>query len=77
MRAVVLRSLLVIGIGALILGGVLYVASTVDGRPPGVARIALTQPLPDAPTRALSTTSIEVAFSEAVEPGSEAAALLL
>jgi hypothetical protein len=68
MRAVVLRSLAVIGIGALVLAGVLYIASTVDGRAPTVAEIALTQPLPDDPTRALTTTSIEVTFTEQVKP---------
>ena len=70
MRAVVLRSLAVIGIGALVLAGVLYLASTVDGRPPTVAEIALTQPLPDEPSRALTTTSIEVTFTEPVRPES-------
>ena len=32
MRAAILRSLAVIGLGALVLAGVLYVASTVDSR---------------------------------------------
>ncbi len=68
MRAVVLRSLAVIGIGALVLAGVLYLASTVDGRSPAVAQIALTQSLPDEPTIALSTTSLEVTFTELVKP---------
>ena len=66
MRAVVLRSLAVVFIGALVLAGVLFVASTVDGRPPTVLEIALTQPLPDEPARGLTTTSLEVAFSELV-----------
>ena len=66
MRAVVLRSLAVVGIGAIILAGVLYLASTVDGRAPTVAQIGLTQPLPDEPSRALTTTSIEVTFTEPV-----------
>ncbi|MDQ3689699.1 MAG: Ig-like domain-containing protein [Chloroflexota bacterium] len=75
MRAVVLRSLAVVGIGALILSGVLYLASTVDGRAPAVASIALTQPLPDEPARGLTTTSLEVTFTEAVDEDSAAEAL--
>lgn len=70
MRAVLLRSLLVIGAGAVVLAGVLYVASTVDARPPTVLDIGLTQPLADDPDRALITTSIEVGFSEPVDPES-------
>ena len=75
MRAVVLRSLAVIGLGVLILGAVLYVASTVDGRAPEVAAITVTQPLPDDATRALITTSIEVEFTEPVDQASAAEAL--
>lgn len=75
MRAVVLRSLIVIAIGGVILTGVLYVASTVDGRPPTVLGIALTQPLPDDPTRGLPTTSLEVTFTEPVDTASAAQAL--
>jgi hypothetical protein len=67
MRAVVLRSLAVVGIGSIILAGVLYVASTVDGRPPSVVGVALTQTLPDEPTLGLTTTSFEVTFTEPVE----------
>lgn len=74
MRAVVLRSLAVVGIGALILAGVLYLASTVDGRAPTVLGIALTQPLPDEPTQGLTTTSLEVTFTEPVETVSAAEA---
>jgi hypothetical protein len=74
-RAVVLRSLAVVAVGSLILAGVLYVASTVDGRPPTVVSIGLTQPLPDEPTRGLSTTSLEITFTEPVEARSAAAAL--
>ena len=47
MRAILLRSVVVIGIGALVLAGLLYVASTFDSRAPTVAEITLTQPLPD------------------------------
>ncbi len=67
MRAVLVRSLLVIGIGGLILGVLLYVASTVDSRAPTVADITLTQPLPDAPNVALITTGLAVEFTEPVE----------
>jgi hypothetical protein len=77
MRAVILRSLAVIGVGGLILAGVLYVASTVDTRPPEVLGVQLTQPLADQSDRALITTSIEVAFSEPVEPDGAEAALSL
>jgi hypothetical protein len=77
MRAVILRSLAVIGVGGLILAGVLYVASTVDTRPPEVLGVQLTQSLADQPDRALITTSIEVAFSEPVEPDGAEAALSL
>jgi hypothetical protein len=70
MRAVVLRSVAVIGLGAVILAGVLYVASTVDSRPPTVTAMALTQPLPDEPTRALIITGLEVEFSEPVDHAS-------
>lgn len=75
MRAVILRSIAVIGLGVLILGGVLYVASTVDGRAPEVAAITVTQPLPDDAARALITTSIEVEFSEPVDQASAREAL--
>lgn len=67
MRSVFLRSLLVVGIGGLVLAGVLYVASTVDARPPQVLAISLTQPLPDEPGVGLPTTSLEVAFSELID----------
>jgi hypothetical protein len=67
MRSVLLRSLLVIGAGGLVLAGLLYVASTVDARPPAVLEVRLTQPLADDAQRALITTSLEVVFSETVE----------
>lgn len=75
MRSAVLRSVLVIGIGGLLLAGVLYVASTVDSRAPTVASISLTQPLPDEPERALITTGLAVEFSEPVDMASAEAAL--
>jgi Big-like domain-containing protein/WD40 repeat protein len=70
MRAVLLRSLAVIGLGGLVLAGLLYVASTFDSRAPTVAEIALTQPLPDAPNVALITTGLAVEFTEPVEMAS-------
>jgi len=75
MRAVLLRSLVVIAVGGVVLAGVLYVASTVDSRPPAVHAFTLTQAIPDEPSRALITTSLEVAFSEPVDIDSAAAAL--
>jgi hypothetical protein len=67
MRAVLFRSLAVIGVGATVLVGVLFVASTVDARPPVVAGVSLTQPLAGEDRLALITTSLEIAFSEPVE----------
>lgn len=75
MRAVVARSLLVVGAGAAVLAVVLYVASTVDARPPEVLAIRITQPVGDEAELALITTSIEVEFSEPVETDSAEAAL--
>lgn len=66
MRSVVLRSLVVIAAGAVVLAGVLFVASTIDTRPPEVIDIAITQPAADDPDLALITTSVEVQFSEPV-----------
>ena len=77
MRAVLLRSLLVIGVGGLALAGLLYVASTVDARPPVVVSITVTQPVAGDPNLALITTSIEVAFSEPVEADDAAGAIRL
>lgn len=77
MRAVVLRSLAVVAIGAVILAGVLYIATTVDARAPSVVAVRLTQPLPDEPSRALITTSLEIEFSEPVAPNSTAQAVTI
>ena len=66
MRAVPLRTLAVLGIGVAVLVAILYYASTVDGRPPTVRQIALTQHLTSDPHVALTTSSIEVDFSEPV-----------
>ncbi|MBA2633935.1 MAG: Ig-like domain-containing protein [Chloroflexi bacterium] len=77
MRAVLLRSLVVVGIGGLILAGLLYVASTVDRRAPTVAGIALTQPVPDETSVALITTGLAVEFTEPVETASAPDALTI
>jgi hypothetical protein len=70
MRAALLRSLAVIGAGAVVLAGVLYVATTFDSRPPSVLEVRLTAPAAEDERVALITTSIEVAFSEPVTPES-------
>ena len=57
------------------LAGVLYVASTVDARPPEVVEMRLTQPQADRDDRALITTSLEVVFSEPVTSDSAVGAL--
>ena len=75
MRAAILRSLIVIGAGALVLAGVLYVASTVDARAPEVLSISVTQPVGGDEELALITTSIEIAFSETVDTDAAVAAL--
>ena len=75
MRAVLLRSLAVIGVGGILLAGVLYVATTFDARPPSVLEMRLTAPVTEDERVALITTSIEVAFSEPVTPESAEAAL--
>jgi hypothetical protein len=64
----------VLGIGVAVLGGILYYASTVDARGPTVVAISLTQHLSSDAEQALTTTSVEVDFSEPVEhPSAEAA----
>jgi hypothetical protein len=73
-RGASLRSLIAFAIGIAVLGGILYVASTVDGRAPTVERVALTHHLSADAEVALTTTSIEIVFSEAVDrPSAEAA----
>ena len=67
MRAVLLRSVAVIGVGAIVLAGLLYVASTFDARPPTVIDVRLTAPLADDERVALITSSLEITFSEPVE----------
>lgn len=56
----------VIGLGLAVLVAILYYASTVDGRPPAVLHISLTQHLTGSPDQALTTSSIEVDFTEPV-----------
>jgi Tol biopolymer transport system component len=68
MRGVLVRTLAVFGVGAAILVGILYYASTVDARPPLVLSIGVTQHLSTDSAVALTTTSIEVVFSEPVQP---------
>jgi hypothetical protein len=65
-RAVLLRTVAVLAIGLAALGAILYYASTVDSRGPTVLGISLTQHLTGDAKQALTTTSIEVAFSEPV-----------
>jgi hypothetical protein len=73
-RGALLRSLAVLLVGGILLAGILYVASTVDSRPPVVTRIALTQHLESDDAIALTTTSVTVAYSEVVDHASAEAA---
>lgn len=74
MRHVGLRSLAVIGVGVAILAVVLYYASTVDGRPPQVSAYRLSQHLAGDDATALTTSSLELVFSEPVDrPSAQAA----
>ena len=75
MRGVIIRSVAVFALGGIVLAVVLYVASTVDARPPTVLSIGITQPVGDDPELALVTTSIEVEFSEPIDPASAEGAL--
>ena len=75
MRAVILRSVIVIGLGGLVLAGVLFVASTIDARAPEVLSISITQPVGGDEELALITTSIEIAFNEPVDTDAAEAAL--
>ncbi len=74
MRAVLLRYLAVVGIGVSLLAAVLFIASTVDGRSPSVQAIGLTLRSSDDDRLALTTTSIEVRFSEPVRADTAEAA---
>ena len=75
MRSVLLRSLAVLAVGGAVLAAILYVASTVDSRPPLVTGIQLTQHLATDESVALTTTSVEIHFSETVDHASAEAAL--
>jgi Bacterial Ig-like domain/WD40-like Beta Propeller Repeat len=57
----------VLAIGAAVLAPILYYASTVDLRPPQVNRFVLTQHLAGDDGVALTTSSLEVVFSEPVD----------
>jgi len=69
-RAVPLRTVAVLAIGVAVLGAILYYASTVDGRGPTVVSISLTQHLTGDAKQSLTTSSIEVDFSEPVRHAS-------
>jgi hypothetical protein len=66
-RAKPFRTLAVLGIGLAVLGAILYSASTDDRRPPTVLDTTLTQHLSGDPQMALTTSSIEVDFSEPID----------
>ena len=74
-RVFILRWLAVAIIGASILAGILYYASTVDARPPSVSQFGLSQHLPGNGNVALTNASLEIGFSEPVDHGSAQAAL--
>ena len=76
-RGSIIRTLVAFAIGAVVLGGILFVATTVDGRPPAVERIGLTHHLSSDDDVALTTTSIQVVFSEPVDRASAEAAFSL
>jgi len=76
-RGALLRTVIAFGIGIVVLGGILFYASTVDGRPPTVAAISLTQHDAANDALGLTTTSIEVDFSEPVETESAEAAFVI
>jgi len=76
-RAVPLRTVAVLAIGVAVLGAILYYASTVDARGPTVVAISLTQHLRGDEEQALTTTSIEVDFSEPVQHASAEAAFAI
>lgn len=69
-----LRSLAVLLVGAAVLAGILYYASTVDSRPPGVTGFTLSQHLSGDAAVALTSTSLEIDFSEPVDQQSAQAA---
>ncbi|MGZ6256524.1 MAG: Ig-like domain-containing protein [Candidatus Limnocylindria bacterium] len=76
-RRVVIRTVLVLVVGAAVLAPILYYASTVDVRPPQVDRFLLTQHLPGDDSVALTTASLEVVFSETVDHDAAQAAFAI
>jgi hypothetical protein len=66
MRAVLLRYAAVIGIGLAVLAGILYYATSVDGRPPFVEEIRLTLHASEDEHVAITTSGLEIEFSEPV-----------
>ena len=66
MRAVLFRYAAVIGIGLAILAGILYYATSVDGRAPSVEAVRLTLHASDDERLAITTSGLEVEFSEPV-----------
>jgi hypothetical protein len=66
-RGTALRWIAVLAVGVALLAVVLYFASTVDGRPPQVAEVRLTQALSTDARVAVTTSSVEVVFSEPVD----------
>jgi hypothetical protein len=74
LRLVVFRSVLVLLVGGAILVPILWYASNVDVRPPQVDRMAVTQHLAGDSSVALTTTSLEVVFSEDVDHATAQAA---
>jgi hypothetical protein len=65
-RSLWLRIIAVTAVGLAVLAGVLFAASTVDRRAPQITRVGLTQTAPGDDRMALTTSSIEVVFSEPV-----------
>jgi hypothetical protein len=66
-RVISLGSLL---LAAIALAVVLYNATLVDRRPPGIAKVTLSAALNGDPTRAQTLTAIDIQFSEQVKPAS-------
>ncbi len=74
LRRAAIRSVIVLAIGAAVLAPILYYASTVDVTAPRVDRFAVTQHLAGDGSLALTTTSIELVFSEDVDHATAQAA---
>lgn len=74
MRAVLVRYAAVIGIGLAVLAGILYYATSVDARPPFVEAVRLTLHTSDDERLAITTSGLEIEFSEPVRHESAEAA---